>query len=154
MDFKNKVKELLEDALAQRNDLFLIQLDINDQLNISVVLDGDQGVNLQDCIDISRAIEHSLDKETYDFSLDVASAGVSSPLKFKRQYVKNIGRTLKVKALSGTFEGVLTAAEENEITLEWKSREPKPTGKGKHTVTNTLNISYDDIKEATVVLTF
>ncbi|MFN4198673.1 MAG: ribosome assembly cofactor RimP [Flavobacterium sp.] len=154
MDFKNKVTKLLEDALAQRNDLFLIQLEISDQLNISVVLDGDQGVNLQDCIDISRAIEHSLDKETYDFSLDVASAGVSSPLKFKRQYVKNIGRTLKVKTLSGTFEGVLTAADENEITLEWKSREPKPTGKGKHTVTNTLNISYDDIKEATVVLTF
>jgi ribosome maturation factor RimP len=154
MDFKNKVIELLENALDQRCDLFLIHFEVNDKLNISVVLDGDQGVNLQDCIDISRAIEHSLDKETYDFSLDVSSAGVTSPLKFKRQYVKNIGRTLKIKALNGIFEGVLTAADENEITLEWKSREPKSTGKGKHTVTNTLNITYNDIKEATVVLTF
>lgn len=154
MEFKNKVTELLENALAQREDLFLIELNITDQMKISVVLDGDHGVTLQDCIDISRAIEHSLDKDTYDFSLDVYSAGVSSPLKFKRQYVKNIGRTLKVKALNSTFEGVLVAADDHEVALEWKSREPKPTGKGKHTVTLSQKINYDDIKEATVVLTF
>ena len=96
MTFRNKVQELLEAVLAEREHLFLIDLSINEANKISVVLDGDFGVNLQDCIDVSRAIENNLDREELNFSLEVASAGVSSPLKLVRQFKKNIGRTIKV----------------------------------------------------------
>lgn len=154
MDFRTKVAQLLNEALEQREYLFLIQLDISDSYKISVTLDGDQGVTLQDCIDVSRAIEHNLDKEEFDFSLDVSSAGVSSPLILKRQYKKNIGRKLKIKTQNDTFEGELIATDDEGVTVEWKSREPKPTGKGKTTVVKTQKINYSDIKEALVVLTF
>ncbi|MFN3757018.1 MAG: ribosome assembly cofactor RimP [Flavobacterium sp.] len=154
MDFRTKVAQLLNEALEQRENLFLIQLDISDSYKISVTLDGDQGVTLQDCIDVSRAIEHNLDKEEFDFSLDVSSAGVSSPLILKRQYKKNIGRKLKIKTQNDTFEGELIATDDEEVTIEWKSREPKSTGKGKTTVVKTQKINYSDIKEAFVVLTF
>src|SRR5690606_26686301 len=97
MTFKEKVVDLLEKGLAEKPSLFLIDLNINDAFKIIVTIDGDNGVTLQDCIDISRSIEHNLDREEQDFSLEVASAGVSSPLKTVRQYKKNIGRTLKVK---------------------------------------------------------
>ena len=95
MTFKDKVQELIAVALAERPELFLVDFSINDANKISINLDGDQGVNLQDCIDVSRAIESQLDREEQDFSLEVASAGVSSPLKFIRQYKKILEEHLR-----------------------------------------------------------
>ena len=155
MMFKNKVQTLLDAALAEREHLFLIDLSINEANKISVVLDGDFGVNLQDCIDVSRAIENNLDREEQDFSLEVASAGVSSPLKLVRQFKKNIGRTLKVKTTSSEeVEAELTAADDEKITLEWRAREPKKIGKGKETVDKKLELPYENIKEAVVIISF
>ncbi len=155
MTFKDKVQELIAVALAERPELFLVDFSINDANKISINLDGDQGVNLQDCIDVSRAIENQLDREEQDFSLEVASAGVSSPLKFIRQYKKNIGRTLKVKITdSADIEAKLVAADEEKITLEWQAREPKKIGKGKETVDKKAEILYQNIKEAIVIVSF
>jgi ribosome maturation factor RimP len=155
MTFKDKVQELIAVALAERPELFLVDFSINDANKISINLDGDQGVNLQDCIDVSRAIENQLDREEQDFSLEVASAGVSSPLKFIRQYKKNIGRTLKVKINdSADIEAKLVAADEEKITLEWQAREPKKIGKGKETVDKKAEILYQNIKEAIVIVSF
>ena len=155
MTFKNKVQELLDVALLERPELFLVDLSINDANKISINLDGDQGVNLQDCIDISRSVENNLDREEQDFSLEVASAGVSSPLKFVRQYKKNIGRTLNVKTNSSDdLEAKLVAADEEKISLEWQAREPKKIGKGKETVQKKVDILYENIKEAIVIVSF
>jgi ribosome maturation factor RimP len=109
---------------------------------------------LQDCIDISRAIEHNLDREEQDFSLEVVSFGVGSPLKMIRQYKKNIGRMLIVKLATATIEAELVAATEQNITLAWEAREPKKIGKGKETVQKRQEIPYSDIKEAIVTVTF
>ena len=154
MAFKDKVSELLEEALKEKTSLFLVDLTINDQFKIMVTLDGDTGVNLQDCIDVSRAIDANLDREEQDYSLEVASAGVSTPLKLVRQYKKNIGRTLKVKTATETIEAVLEQVSDEGITLSWTAREPKKIGKGKETVEHKRDISYSDIKEAVVTVTF
>ncbi|MBF0694845.1 MAG: ribosome assembly cofactor RimP [Flavobacterium sp.] len=154
MTFKEKVQNLLDEGLSEKPELFLIDLTITDAYKIIVTLDGDNGVTLQDCIDISRAIEHNLDREEQDFSLEVASGGVSSPLKHKRQYKKNIGRTLIVKLATETIEAPLTDADDEKIVLEWEAREPKKVGKGKETVLKRQEIRYEDIKEAIVTVTF
>lgn len=154
MAFKDKVAELLNDALEERPSLFLIDLSIGSGNKIVVTLDGDNGVNLQDCIDVSRAIEHNLDREEEDFSLEVASAGATSPLKFPRQFRKNIGRILKVKTETQEIEAEITEANEEFVVLEWKAREPKQIGKGKETVSKKAEIPYKDIKEAVVVIKF
>lgn len=154
MVFKEKVSSLLQEALDERPELFLIDFSINDANKIIVTLDGDKGVVLQDCIDISRAIEHNLDREEHDFSLEVASAGATTPLKKVRQYKKNIGRTLKVKTATEQIEAGLTEANEEFIVLEWKAREPKKIGKGKETVSKRAEVPYADIVEAVVVIKF
>jgi ribosome maturation factor RimP len=154
MTFKEKVKQLIDQGLEQFPSLFLIDLKIDDSNKIIVTLDGDNGVQLQDCIEISRLIENNLDREEQDFALEVASAGVSSPLKMVRQYKKNIGRTLKIKTQSTTIEAKLVAASDVNITVEWSSREPKKIGKGKETVLHNEQIEYNDIKEAVVIITF
>jgi ribosome maturation factor RimP len=52
------------------------------------------------------------------------------------------------------IEGVLTQANEDAILLEWKSREPKPVGKGKVTVKKQVEMAYDAILKAQVVIKF
>ena len=154
MAFKEKVEQLLKESLLEKPEIFLVDLTITDSFKIIISLDGDNGVNLQDCIDISRAVENNIDREEQDFSLEVASVGVGSPLKFKRQYFKNVGRMLIVKLQSEKIEAKLVDANEEFITLEWQAREPKKTGKGKETVQKKLEIPYTDIKEAIVTVTF
>ena len=152
---KDKVKNILDAVLADYEQLFLIELSVSENNKIIITLDGDSGVNLQDCITISRAVEQELDKEELDFSLEVASAGVSRPLKFVRQYKKNIGRKLKVKTISNEeIEALLTDADDQAATFSWKAREPKKIGKGKETVEKTVRLPYGEIKESIVLISF
>ena len=154
MTFKEQVKQLLDAGLAEKPSVFLTDFTITDSNKIIVTLDGDNGVQLQDCMDISRAIEHNLDREEIDFGLEVASVGVGTPLKMTRQYINNVGRTLIVKVGDETIEAILTAANKENITLSWEAREPKKIGKGKETVQKNEQILYTDIKEAIVTVTF
>ncbi|MCM4169285.1 Ribosome maturation factor RimP [Arenibacter antarcticus] len=151
---KEKVTTLLEAALEENESLFLLDFSIGADNKIKITLDGDHGVTLQDCMNVSRAIEHNLDREEEDFALEVASAGAASPIKLPRQFRKNIGRKIEVKTLDSELEGTLTEATEESITLEWKDREPKPVGKGKITVQKKQLIAISDIKEAKVILKF
>ena len=151
---KTTVKDLLKVALEERQDLFLIEFSIKGDNQIKVVIDGDNGVLVEDCMFVSRAIEHNLDREEQDFSLEVMSSGATSPLVHKRQYKKNLKRVLEVRTNSDEIEGTLTEASDNDITLEWKVREPKPVGKGKVTVKKQVNIAYENIKEAKVKIKF
>lgn len=154
MTFKEKVKQVVEEALLDKPSIFLIDLTITDSFKIIIGIDGDNGVVLQDCIDVSRAVENNLDREEQDFSLEVASVGVGSPLKMVRQYKKNIGRTLIVKTNTENIEAELVEANDLFIILSWKAREPKKIGKGKETVQKEQQIPYSDIKEAIVTVTF
>lgn len=154
MTFKEKVLNLLQEGLIEKPSVFLTDLTITDAFKIIVSLDGDNGVVLQDCIDISRAIEHNLDREEQDFSLEVASVGVGSPLTMVRQYKKNVGRMLVVKLANTTIEATLENATEEQIILTWEAREPKKIGKGKETVQKRQEIPYSDIVEAIVTVTF
>jgi len=154
MTFKEKVSSVVNEALTQKPSLFLIDLTITDAYKIIVTLDGDNGVILQDCIDVSRAIEGGLDREEQDFSMEVASAGATSPLKMPRQFKKNIGRKLKVTTATEKIEAEITDANDEFIVLEWSAREPKQVGKGKETVQKRAEVKYEDIKEAIVIITF
>jgi ribosome maturation factor RimP len=154
MTFKEQVEQQLNNSLLERPSLFLIDISISDSYKIVVTLDGDNGVTLQDCIDVTRAIESNLDRETQDYALEVASVGVGSPLKLVRQYIKNIGRTLIVKTNNTTLEAELTAADDVKIVLSWEAREPKKIGKGKETVQKIEEIFYTDIKQAVVTVNF
>lgn len=151
---KNHILTLTEEALEEKESLFLIDCNISTDNKITVIVDGYNGVTISDCIDISRFIENHLDREETDFSLEVTSPGATEPLVDNRQYKKNIGRTLSVKTTTDTLEGVLTNCDENGITVEWKTREPKEVGKGKTTVIKKADVPYSEIKQAKVKIIF
>jgi ribosome maturation factor RimP len=152
---KEKIKGLLKDALEENSELFLIELKFLADNKIFIEVDSDQGVSLKECIRISRGIEHNLDRDEEDFSLEVTSPDIAKPLKVKRQYVKNINRILEVKLKDNSVvQGELTKVSDNEIELEWKAREPKPIGKGKITVAKSKIVQFEDILEAKVKIIF
>ncbi|MDC1162038.1 ribosome assembly cofactor RimP [Tenacibaculum sp.] len=148
------VRRLLDEALDENKSLFLIDLAFLADNKIKVVIDGDEGVSLKECIRVSRSIEHNLDREEEDFSLEVTSPDIAHSLTMKRQYKKNLNRILKVKTEEGELEGALAEVNEDDIVLKWKAREPKPVGKGKVTVEKVAKILFADIKEAKVKIIF
>lgn len=155
MEFRNKIEELLNTFLEEREDLYLIDLKISATDAITVILDGDEGVSLQDCLDASRAIEFNMDREEHDFSLQVMSAGLSEPLVSQRQFRKNLGRELEILLMDSTkIEGELAKVEEDKITLILKYRKPKEIGKGKVDVVEEKEIPYTEIKKALVAVKF
>lgn len=153
MNVKDQIEQWLDRVLQENPALFLIDLKI-DHDQVKIILDGDRGVTLKDCVTVSRKIERAMEEEGMDLSLEVSSAGVAAPLKLARQYKKNLGRKLEVSTAGNRVEGTLTSATDDAITLEWKSREPKPIGKGKITVQKQMEIAISDIEEAKVKVTF
>jgi ribosome maturation factor RimP len=151
---KKKVQDLLEEALAENQSLYLIELTFLPGNKILVVVDGDEGVSLNECIRINRSIESNFDREEEDFSLEVTSPDIAEPLKVKRQYLKNLNRILTVKLNDKKIEGTLIEVNKEDIVLSWKAREPKPVGKGKVTVDKIEKIAYQDIIEAKVKIIF
>ena len=153
--FQKIVEDLLQKALDERQDLFLIDFSLSGDNAIKIVIDGDNGVLVEDCMFISRAIDHNIDGEEYDFSLEVLSSGATSPLTLPRQYKKHIGRNLEIKTLDSLkLEGELAEVNDTELVLNWKAREPKPIGKGKVTVAKSATVAFENIKEAKVKIKF
>lgn len=136
--------------------LFLVDVKVLPGNKIEVFVDGDNGMGINECVEISRHIEGSLDREAEDFSLVVSSPDATKPIKLGRQYLKHIGREFDFVLLNGeTFAGkLLEATPEGDLTIETTSRENKPIGKGKITVTKQQHIQLSNIKESTIKLKF
>ena len=155
MALKKLIENLLEQELAEKPHLFVVDFSVSNSNNVLITLDGDNGITLQDCIDIHKAINKNINEEEYDFSLEVASCGATAPIKNFRQFNKNIGRTLSITTKDNEkFEAVLTGLDGENLLVEWQAREPKKLGKGKETVTKNASISYNNIKEVFVKIIF
>ena len=144
------IRKLVDEALAENSLLFLIDLDFSPSNRIKVIVDGDEGISLKECIRISRYIEHNLDRNKEDFAIEVTSPDITQPLSVQRQYKKNINRVLSIKTDEGDIEGTLVDLSEKGVLLQWKVRQPKPVGKGKVTIEKSATIAYKNIREAKV----
>lgn len=152
---QSKVLELVNEALQADNSLFLIAVKLTADNNIRVIVDGDEGVPLKECIRISRHIENNLDREVEDYALEVMSAGLSEPLKNERQFRKNIGKVLSLKLEDGTLiEGTVDLVDDEGLNLSWEERVAKPVGKGKITISKNAKFAFKAIKEAKVKIIF
>ena len=123
--------------------LTILYFSISENNEISIILDGDNGIKVEDCMFISRAIEANLDRDVLDFSMKVSSFGATSPLVVARQYPKHYGRILSVKTTDNKYEGKLLKSDGKSILLAWKERQPKPIGKGKITVEKSIDINFN-----------
>jgi ribosome maturation factor RimP len=116
-----------------------------------VILDGDNGISIDDCAELSRELSAVLDESNLvseAFVLEVSTPGLDQPLKTRRQYVKNTGRSVKVKTKEKTIEGKLAAVHENEIEIL------EQTGAGKKREEKLVVIPFEQIEKTFVLVSF
>jgi ribosome maturation factor RimP len=151
---KEYILELANKHLSN-GSIYITSIKVAADKHITVLIDGDEGVTIKDCVALSRAIEGQLDREKEDFALDVSSHGATSPLILNRQYKKHIGRNFEIKLLDGNkLEGTLVDCNEKYLTLAFTVRENKTIGKGKVDITKQLNVDFDTIKESRIKLKY
>jgi ribosome maturation factor RimP len=114
---KGKIEKLAKEYM-QDTALFLVDMTVSSDNQIQVYIDGDNGVAIDDCVDLSRHIEFSLDREEEDFALNVSSAGADMPLRFIRQYAKYVNEKFNLKLTNGEkIFGRLQAVLEDSIEI-------------------------------------
>ncbi|AEA43852.1 ribosome assembly cofactor RimP [Fluviicola taffensis] len=154
---KQTVKELAEERIKERDErLFIVELTISSTNVIRLELDKTEGnVSIEDCMSVSRNIEHNLDREDADFELSVSSAGLDKPLRVHAQYVKNIGRGLDVKLKSKEkVTGTLISVDETGVVLQHEEKQAIEGKKKKELVVIENKIAFSDINEAKIVISF
>ena len=160
--YKNMIsKETVEKLALERitelnNNLYIVELTVSASNNIQLELDKSEGyVSVEDCISVSRNIEHNLDRETVDFELNVSSAGIDKPLRHPLQFLKYIGKEVDIKLQNGTVQsGVLVAHEKSNTRIEVERKEKVEGKKKKVTVKEVLEFSSNEIKEVKVKISF
>jgi len=153
MQVENRVKELIEEKIADRPELFLVQVKMLPNNKLIIHVDGDEGISIQDCAAISRHVGFHLEEENaieQAYNLEVSSPGVGEPLQLKRQYFKNIGRLLSIKLTDGTTkEGKLLSVTDEQISIEESVKE-----KGKKAQLVETALSFENIVETKVLISF
>ncbi|MBR5297145.1 MAG: ribosome assembly cofactor RimP [Parabacteroides sp.] len=151
---KNIISQLVEEKLAS-SDNFLVDVVIKPGNLIVIEIDNDEGVCIDDCAELSRYVESHLDREVEDFELEVGSAGITSPFKVLRQYVKNIGNEVEMLLKNGTkLSGVLKDANESGVVVTIE-KQVKPEGaKRKITVEEDLSYTFEEIKYTKYLIRF
>ena len=148
------IRELAEERLATF-DGFIVDLRVGAGNDIKLLIDADVPISISDCMSVSRNVEHNLDREVEDFSLEVSSAGLDQPFKHHRQYLKNVGREVKVVNLEGDkIEGVLSSANDDTFSVTTKRKERIEGRKAKHWVEEVHTFTYKEIKETKVIIGF
>ncbi|MFA8299617.1 MAG: ribosome assembly cofactor RimP [Hyphomicrobiales bacterium] len=148
---KLKIMELVQEHLDKHSDKFLVSLIVKSGNIIHLFIDGDNGITVQDCIDLSRHVEGNLDRDQEDFELKVSSSGLDMPLKLNRQYRKNIEQDITVNLFEDKpVTGTLKSVTEEEIELE-RSLSKKEI---KENITPKVVIPFSKIKESKVVIKF
>ncbi|MBE7175764.1 MAG: ribosome assembly cofactor RimP [Mucilaginibacter polytrichastri] len=153
MTVEQQVETWLSEWLAERPDLFPVKIQLSGK-KLTVLLDGDNGITIQDCSRASRMLGQKLEENEnlidYAYTLEVSSPGADEPFRNQRQYGKNIGRKVLVKLTDGrTAEGKLVGANGQGIDIEQEIKE-----KGKKKYTENSSLLFDDIMETKIILSF
>ncbi|WP_131538467.1 ribosome assembly cofactor RimP [Pedobacter nototheniae] len=153
MQVEKRVIELVEEKIADRPELFLVEVKMLPNNKLIIHVDGDEGISIQDCVAISRHVGFHLEEENtieQAYNLEVSSPGVGEPLKLIRQYNKNIGRSISIKLKEGQKkEGKLLEVTEDNLLIEEVVKE-----KGKKAVSVPVTVPFNDIIETSVLISF
>lgn len=154
MIFKEQIVSAIESYIAD-TDYYLVDVKVSADNRISVEIDHFEGVSIDYCVELSKAIESKLDRNNEDFELEVSSAGLTEPFRVLKQYEKNIGNEVEVLTRDGKkLLGVLKSVDNEGVILE-QEKMIKPEGaKRKTLITEETNISFDNIKSTKYIIRF
>jgi ribosome maturation factor RimP len=155
---EEKINSLLLEKFSEPDfsDCFIVEIIFGKKNDLEIYIDSDSGMDFAKCRTISRGLEAIIDEQNWlgeQYSIDVSSPGVDRPLKFQRQYDRNIGRDLEVTMADGIIKlGKLLEVGEETFTIEYLVK----TKEGKKTIKTIVQdpIAYTSIKKALVQVSF
>ncbi|MFT6166097.1 MAG: ribosome maturation factor RimP [Vicingaceae bacterium] len=151
---KPEIVKLVEEEI-EGTEYYIVDVSVSSSNQIRVEIDGDKGVKINDCVQISRHIEGNYDREEVDFELTVSSAGMDQPFKILRQYQRYVGREVEMKTTEGDkIKGILISADENAVVLEITRKEKIEGKKKKQIVIENKTVPMEQVKETKVVISF
>lgn len=151
-DVKQKIEQLLQPFL-ENDKFFVVDIKVSlSRLNnkVTILLDSDEGIKIDECRAISRHLGESLDEiMSENYTLEVSSPGVEVLLKSERMYHKNVGRSLQITLKDGTIvKGKLESVDSQQITIIEEKKRKKTEG------IVPMSISFENIKESQVIISF
>jgi ribosome maturation factor RimP len=154
MEVIEKLKELAQSHLIDPGHFVVdVIMSKHQPYKVTVILDGDHGITIDDCSLLSRALSEDLDNIDLirdNFTLEVGTPGLDQPLKLKRQYAKNVGRQLKVHRKDKTIvQGQLKETDNTKVVMEVEMKE-----KNKKKEFTQLEIPFSEIEKAIVMVSF
>lgn len=160
MQVENRVRELVEEKIADRPDLFIIGIQLYPNGKLNILLDGDQGVSIDTCVKVSRHVGFYLEEEDlipHAYNLEVSSPGAETPFTHIRQYSKNIGRTVEVQLKDGQVKTGELLDIEGESILKIAAELPtkgKKIIKGRKAPTEEISVDLAEIVTTKVIISF
>ena len=150
---KQQVISIAEKWLNTKEGYFLVDVDVTLDNRIVVEIDQAEGVWIDDCVDLSRFIEASLDRDVEDYELEVGSAGIGQPFKVLQQYINHIGQEVEVLPKSGAkLKGILVSADEKGFAVQVQQKQKVEGSKRPKTVETEMPFGYDEVKYVKYVI--
>lgn len=151
---KKALTEFIENHLKD-TDYFLVDLKVTPSNDITVEVDNPEGVDIDFCCDLTRDIEEAFPRDAEDYSLEVGSAGLTSPFKVLGQYLKNIGNKIEVLTTDGRkLKGILDEADSEGFTLGVETKVKEPGMKRPEIRTVQHRFGYSQVKKANALIEF
>lgn len=155
MNVKESIEEIVLKHLPDESH-FVVDVQVlekSSKTSVKILIDADQGLNIDTCANVSRAVGEEIEAKDIlsdAYVLEVSSPGLDFPLNSKRQYLKNIGRSLKISLIDGKeIQGELMAVETFGLQLKVKVKE-----KGKKAVEEEMTLPFEQIKKSIVLVSF
>ncbi|MGV3539794.1 MAG: ribosome maturation factor RimP [Rufibacter sp.] len=156
MAIDEKMIEGFAQAALPEPDLFIVSVKVSDspvRPKITVLADGDQGITIDQCAQISRRVSKRIEEtygEEFSYVIEVSSPGVDFPLTSERHYRKNMGRMVKL-----TFaEGKEKTGEIKDVLEDGILFAEEVKVKHKISVQEPVHVAYNDIVKAQIVISF
>ena len=151
MEAAEEIRKIAEGKLKDSSQ-FIVDVIVSSKRKpqkVTVIVDGDAGISIDDCADISREVSKALDESIVladSYVLEVTTPGLDQPLRLHRQYQKNIGRSLRIKVSDKVVEGKLVGVSESGLTLE--------QGDGKKIEKTVVELKFSEIDKSIVLVSF
>lgn len=126
--YENRTEELLmpivQEAGVEIYDVEYVKE--GSDFYLRAYIDKPEGVNINDCEAVSRALSDALDEEDFisdAYILEVSSPGLGRTLKKDKHLEKSIGEEVEIKTYKQIdkckeFKGILKAYDEKSVTIE------------------------------------
>lgn len=143
---KTIVSKLVSQWLDGKENYFLVDVNVSRDNRIVVEIDHPDGVWIDDCVELSKFIESSLDRDVEDYELEVGSAGIGQPFKVLQQYLNHVGQEVEVLPKEGSkIKGVLKSADEKCFVIGTRQKKSIEGKKRPVMVDVDMTFGYDEI---------